>query len=342
MSDIRTQIKEAMAKEMAEPQDTQKDMNQELAPEMLGLAELFPALVDQEQYLPVEIEVDGEKKEEEEREKRKRISAAERYKKNLIKEREENLRLRNELFERDLKTKVQEKEKRELAYNFIDSKIKLFTKEHEEAALMEDQYTSLGDFENARQFRQSQSEKLMNIQKLQEAKQQIEQEYKLYDQEVKLAAKNRPQNYLSPLEEEPADDDQKANYKEFIKNNPYLNPEDQINYIPEAMRVADQIHDEVVKLYKIRGHGDKVGSKAFFEDVGRITKEKITGIPDSRNANMNHNSIGAPSSRRLALDNKVQLTREEAKIRSEYEKRFGKEYMKEYDAILKRTKQGTM
>jgi hypothetical protein len=108
------------------------------------------------------------------------------------------------------------------------------------------------------------------------------------------------------------------------------------------MRVADQIHDEVVKLYKIRGHGDKVGSKAFFEDVGRITKEKITGIPDSRSANMNHNSLGAPSSRKLALDNRVQLTREEAKIRSEYEKRFGKEYMKEYDAILKRTKQGTM
>lgn len=348
MSDIRTQIQEAMAKEMAEKpnselQQAQKDVERTLAPEMEVFAEAYPFLNVQETYeAPVEIEVDGEKKEEEEREKRKRISAAERYKKNLMKEREENLRLRNELFERDLQAKNTEKDKRQIAYNFVDSKIQLYTKEYEDAALLEDQYNSLGDFESARLSRQKQSEKLLEIQKLNDAKQHLEQEYKLYQQEVQLTAKNRPQNYLPQFNDEPADEEEKANYHEFIKNNPYLNPEDPTNYIPEAWRVADHIHDEVVKLYKIRGHGDKVGSKAFFEDVGRITKERITGMPDNRSGNMNHNSIGAPSSRKLALDNKIQLTQNEAKIRSEYEKRFGKEYMKEYDAILKKTKQASM
>lgn len=346
MSDLRNQIRDAIAKEMEQSQapettDVSKEIEQ-LAPEMQDLAGAFPALMTDDNYESVEIEVEKEKKEEEEREKRKRLSASERYKRNLIREREENLRLRNELYERDLKTKVQEKEKREIAYNFIDSQIKLLSKENEEAALLEDHYTALGEFENARQSRQKQNEHFITLQKLKEAKQKIEYEYKLYDNEVNQTSKNRPFNYIPSVEDEPADEDQRANYQEFVKKNPFLNPEDQINYIPEASRLADQIHDEVVKLYKIRGHGDQVGSKAFFEDVGRITKEKITGVFDNRNGNVNHNSIGAPSTRKLALDNKVQLTKEEARLRTEYEKRFGKEYMKEYDAILKHTKQSNM
>lgn len=340
MSEIKKQIQEAMEKDSelknaSEPLINQS-LDKEFVPEVQAFAEIYPSLVDTN-YETVELEVEPEKKEKEERERRKSMSASERNKRIIQREREENLRLKNELYQKELERINAEKKNREIAFNFIETKTEFYKKSLEEAALMEDHYNSTGDTESARAKRYEQNEYLNNMKQLEIARNQLEQEYKIINNEFEARKNSRPLNYL-PIDVEPADEEQKENYQEFIKNNPFLNPNDQENYLRDAEMVANAVHDEVVKWYKVRGQGSQVGTKAFFDDIARITKERITGSLEPRNSNLNHNSIGAPSTRKLAIDNKVTLNQKEASLRNAFAKKFGQDYMKQYDNILKQTK----